>query len=353
MVEQRIDQFTDAFDAWIEAREGDIREAVSLTSERFHRQDVMHMLEHLRKRVTRDSLRSWVIASYHEGPQRDVLCMHAGNLPLVGFQDLIAVWLAGHRYQGKLSRKDPFLMDSLLRVLASRAGTERLEWSTQLEDLTVRASSHILFAGSELTVPQLRSHLEEEGRADGGTQWHIRTASFSVAWLKEASGHDYEDLAEAILRYDGSGCRSVKVVVSDVPLTADYCGVTDAFEVWWSRYGTYRKPTGQTLFDRAVLHAVERPYLLLEHMLLEMEGELNGNPDRILWLQGGQERVEALLGRYGGKIQSVYRSGHVSQTHVFEQELEPLSRAQDPELNWRPDGKDPLESLTIIENHYQ
>lgn len=351
MVEQRIDQFIDAFDAWIQAREGNIREAVGLTSERFHRQDVLHMLEHLRKRVTRDSLRSWVKVSYHEGPQRDVLCLHAGNLPLVGFQDLIAVWLAGHRYQGKLSRKDPFLMDSFLGVLASRAGTDRLEWSTQLEDLAVRPSIHIMFAGSELTVPQLRSRLEGEGRADGGTHWHVRTASFSVAWLKEADGQDYEDLAEAILRYDGAGCRSVKVVVSDVPLTADSCGITDAFEAWWSRQGSYRKPSEQTLYDRAVLHAVERPYLLLEHLLLETEGELNGNPDRILWLQGGQERVEALLGRYGGKIQSVYGSGRVSQTQVGEQELEALARAQDPELNWRPDGKDPLQSLTIINNN--
>jgi hypothetical protein len=342
MIEQRIDAFMDAFTAWIEAKEGNIREAADRTSELFHRGDVMHMLGHLRKRVTRESLSEWVNHSYRESPPTDVLCLHAGNLPLVGFQDLVAVWLSGHRYLGKLSRKDPWLMASFLEVLSKRENESRLAWATNLDNLPVCPVGHVLFAGSERTVPAVRERLLGEGRADGGTQWHIRTASFSIAWLVGADGQEYRDLSEAILRFDGAGCRSVKVVVSDVPLTSGSCGVTDTLEEWWSRQPSYRKPTPQTKFDVAVLHAVERPYLLLEHVLLETEGELNGNPDRILWLRGGQERVEALVGRYGAKIQSVYASGRVSQTQVAGRELEPLARAQDPPVDWRPDGVDVL-----------
>jgi hypothetical protein len=345
MIEQRIDVFMDAFTAWIEAKEGNIREAADRTSELFHRGDVMHMLGHLRKRVTHDSLSDWVSHSYRESPPTDVLCLHAGNLPLVGFQDLVAVWLSGHRYMGKLSRKDPWLMASFLEVLSKRDNESRLAWSTNLDDLPVCPAGHVLFAGSERTVPAIRERLLGEGRADGGTQWHIRTASFSIAWLEGAVGQDYRDLAEAILRFDGAGCRSVKVVVSDVPLTSGSCGVTDTLEEWWSRQPSYRKPTPQTTFDVAVLHAVERPYLLLEHLLLETEGDLNGNPDRILWLRGGQERVEALLGRYGAKIQSVYASGRVSRTQVAGRELEALARAQDPKVDWCPDGEDVLAGI--------
>jgi hypothetical protein len=261
---------------------------------------------------------------------------------MVGFQDLVAVWLSGHRYMGKLSRKDPWLMASFLEVLSKRDTEGRLVWSTDLDDLPVRPAGHVLFAGSERTVPTITERLLGEGRADGATQWHIRTASFSIAWLEGADGHDYRDLAEAILRFDGAGCRSVKVVVSDLPLTSGSCGVMDALEEWWFRQPSHRKPTSQTKFDVAVLHAVERPYLLLEHLLLETEGELNGNPDRILWLSGGQERVEALVGRYGAKIQSVYMTGRVSQTQVAGRELEPLARAQNPLVDWRPDGVDVL-----------
>lgn len=342
MIEQRIDAFMDAFWQWIDVREGNIREAVNQTATRFDKLDVIHMLGQLRRRVRRDTLSDWAKSSYRETPPTDVLCLHAGNLPMVGFQDLVAVWMSGHRYVGKLSRKDPWLMASFLEVLSKRDTEGRLVWSTDLDDLPVRPAGHVLFAGSERTVPTITERLLGEGRADVGTKWHIRTASFSVAWLEGADGHDYRDLAEAILRFDGAGCRSVKVVVSDVPLTSGSCGVMDALEEWWVRQPSYRKPTPQTKFDVAVLHAVERPYLLLEHLLIETEGELNGNPDRILWLSGGQERVEALVGRYGTKIQSVYATGRVSQTQVAGRELEPLARAQNPLVDWRPDGVDVL-----------
>lgn len=345
MIEQRIDAFMDAFWPWIDVREGNIREAVNQTATRFDKLDVIHMLGQLRRRVRRDTLSDWAKSSYRETPPTDVLCLHAGNLPMVGFQDLVAVWLSGHRYMGKLSRKDHWLMASFLEVLSKRDHEGRLFWSTDLDELPVRPAGHVLFAGSERTVPAIRERLLGEGRADVGTHWHIRTASFSVAWLEGADGHDYRDLAEAILRFDGAGCRSVKVVVSDVPLTSGSCGVMDALEEWWVRQPSYRKPTSQTKFDMAVLHAVERPYLLLEHLLLETEGELNGNPDRILWLRGGQERVEALVGRYGAKIQSVYAAGRVSQTQVAGRELEPLARAQNPLVDWRPDGVDVLAAI--------
>lgn len=345
MIEQRIDAFMDAFWQWIDVREGNIREAVNQTATRFDKLDVIHMLGQLRRRVRRDTLSDWAKSSYRETPPTDVLCLHAGNLPMVGFQDLVAVWMSGHRYVGKLSRKDPWLMASFLEVLSKRDTEGRLVWSTDLDDLPVRPAGHVLFAGSERTVPTITERLLGEGRADVGTKWHIRTASFSVAWLEGADGHDYRDLAEAILRFDGAGCRSVKVVVSDVPLTSGSCGVMDALEEWWVRQPSYRKPTPQTKFDVAVLHAVERPYLLLEHLLIETEGELNGNPDRILWLSGGQERVEALVGRYGTKIQSVYATGRVSQTQVAGRELEPLARAQNPLVDWRPDGVDVLAAI--------
>jgi len=345
MIEHRISTFMRAFSAWIQAPEGDIRSAVERSAERFDRADIMHMLQHLKTRVTHENLQQWVDQSYSESPVSDVLCLHAGNLPLVGFQDLVAVWLSGHRYQGKLSRKDPWLMASFLEVLSKYDDQQRLHWSTDLSELPEIVAGHVLFAGSEQTVPTVKELLWATGRADGSTKWHIRTASFSVAWIREATGQDYRDLAESIMRYDGAGCRSVKVVVSDVALTSDSCGITDAIEEWWSKQPTYREPTTQTHFDVAVLHAVERPYLLLEHFLLETEGELGTNPDRILWMQGGQERVEALMGRYGAKIQSIYGSNQVKQKEIAGRSVEDLSRSQDPDIDWQPDGVDILRQL--------
>ena len=54
---------------------------------------------------------------------------------------------------------------------------------------------------------------------------------------------------------------------------------------------------------------------------------------------------KALVGRYGAKIQSVYAAGRVSQTQVAGRELEPLARAQNPLVDWRPDGVDVLAAI--------
>lgn len=41
----------------------------------------------------------------------------AGNLPLVGFHDVLCVFAAGHRAVIKLSEKDPYLLPAVLRIL--------------------------------------------------------------------------------------------------------------------------------------------------------------------------------------------------------------------------------------------
>ncbi len=46
----------------------------------------------------------------------------AGNIPLVGFHDLVCVFVAGHRSLIKLSEKDKFLLPYLLKLLAKIKG---------------------------------------------------------------------------------------------------------------------------------------------------------------------------------------------------------------------------------------
>ena len=68
------------------------------------------------------TLRRWLDDSLSHpdiSPRKDTVfyALHAGNLPLVGFQDVLAVLLSGAGYAGKLSRKDPWLIASFFDVL--------------------------------------------------------------------------------------------------------------------------------------------------------------------------------------------------------------------------------------------
>lgn len=346
MIEDRISRFLTAFDAWIHQKQGNLEEAIRRSRVYFTLSDIQHRLDHLKQHLNESALTDWVLRSYQATPSQTCLCLHAGNLPMVGFQDLLAVYLSGHAYFGKLSKSDPWLMASFIEVLKAHSSQGELQWSTHLEALPQQPMDRVLFSGSNATVPLVRQALAKAGMTNTHTRWLMRVASFSIAWLPNPSPTDMQDLAEAILRYRGSGCRSVKVIITNGDFKTWQCGIEDVFEAWWLRNGDVRKPTQPTLWDNAYDQAIERNHCLLESWLITSDSELNQNPDRILWICGGEEAVQECYQRYGPNIQSLYTSdpdrcpSHPGLT------IEPLYRAQDPDISWKADGVDVLSWLS-------
>ncbi|MCB0638744.1 MAG: acyl-CoA reductase [Lewinella sp.] len=64
-------------------------------------------------------LQAWVdgYAWPADQPVRTIGLVMAGNLPVVGFHDVLCVFVAGHRAKIKLSDKDPYLLPYLLKLL--------------------------------------------------------------------------------------------------------------------------------------------------------------------------------------------------------------------------------------------
>jgi len=66
------------------------------------RADVVYQLKHLADAITPESLRQWVQKSWSTSdstlqelqPTDVICCIHAGNLPMVGLQDMFAVVLS-------------------------------------------------------------------------------------------------------------------------------------------------------------------------------------------------------------------------------------------------------------------
>ena len=64
------------------------------------------------------SLEQWISAyTWEERPQKRLGLILAGNIPLVGFHDVICTLLCGHRAQIKLSSSDPLLIPFLVKKL--------------------------------------------------------------------------------------------------------------------------------------------------------------------------------------------------------------------------------------------
>lgn len=352
-LQSRIDTLLEVFNDWLTDDNEFLRQAIARTVEEeyfaFH--DIKYSLNALKSTLNRTALEEWVqrsgIRDDHDASGKNVLCLHAGNLPLVGFQDALAVLLSGARYTGKISRKDPYLLPTFLNEVKKTGSWSSIDvqWSHRLDDLEDMQNDAILFAGSEESVPGVRQAIEDLNLEKPDTRFLIRTAHFSIAYLDNRQEKHMEDLVEAIFRYGGKGCRSVAIVVSPYSLDTIKCELTDYIEAFWLDNPQHEKPKPSLQQRFAYNKAIERPQAWLDDFLLQ-EGGLEMDQDFICyWVQGNEEKVGELAGMFTDELQSIYITHPDIAIPGFEDKTEYLSDAQSPPIFWKPDGTDILKWL--------
>ena len=149
-----------------------------------------------------EALRRW-LAGYPlpVTASRRVLVVMAGNIPAVGFFDLLCVVCSGHRCLWKPSGKDEVLLDyivgELLR-LAPRLPVARYDGTSAVDA--------VIATGSDQAERYFRRHY-------AGVPQLLRGSRRSVAVL---SGHEtavqLAGLADDIWAYSGLGCRNVSLI---------------------------------------------------------------------------------------------------------------------------------------------
>jgi len=352
-LQSRIDTLLEVFEHWLTDDNEYLREAIARTVEdkyfAFH--DIKHSLNALKSTLNRTALEEWVersgISDDNDALEQNVLCLHAGNLPLVGFQDALAVLLSGARYTGKISRKDPYLLPTFLNEVKKTGAWSSIDvqWSHRLDDLEDMQNDAILFAGSEESVPGVRQAIKELNLKKPDTRFLIRTAHFSLAYLDNRKENHMKDLAEAIFRYGGKGCRSAAIVVSPYKLDEIKCELTDYIEAFWLDNPQHVKPKPKLRQRFAYNKAIERPQAWLDDFLLQ-EGGLEMDQDFICyWLQGDENRARDIASRFSEELQSIYVTHPDVSIPGFENKVEFLSDAQRPPIYWKPDGIDILKWL--------
>ncbi|SNR31818.1 acyl-CoA reductase [Hymenobacter mucosus] len=168
------------------------------------------------------TLRQWA-ARYPAEPAtpRQVGVVMAGNIPLVGFHDMLCVLLSGHVLLAKLSKDDTFLMrwvaDELLRLEPRFA--DQLQFVERLN-----AADAFIATGSDNTARYFEYYF--------GKKPHIiRRNRTSIAILTgRESNHDLGLLGADIFRYYGLGCRNVSKLY--VPENYDFTPLLDSLQPW-------------------------------------------------------------------------------------------------------------------------
>lgn len=179
-------------------------EAACAANEWFSPGDVRRAVQALAEEMLQpDKLAQW-LARYPALPvtaPRNVLVVMAGNIPLVGFFDLLCTLAAGHRCTIKPSSKDTVLMEYVVGLLRGIDPAVPVRFHDDTESVEA-----VIATGSNNAVRYFQSRY-------AGIPALLRGSRQSVAVLSgRETPRQIEGLCDDIWAYSGLGCRNVSLI---------------------------------------------------------------------------------------------------------------------------------------------
>ncbi|MBQ9471193.1 MAG: hypothetical protein IJU72_09630 [Bacteroidales bacterium] len=307
-VEQRIDAFIRLGDAirWaLEGRPSALPTAIAmaeLENPWFTRSNIERMLSEIATRwLTPEALRPWAL-SYIKStddavePKR-VGVVAAGNIPLVGFHDLLCVLVAGHALVLKPSSRDSALMKAIRAMLI---GVEpQFDGLFELTEGQLRGVDAIIATGGDGMAHVMRHYFERYPSI-------IRQHRNAVALIDgEETDDELDALGFDIFSYFGLGCRNVSLLL-----------IPDGYKMEhllgrllsWRPLLQHHKYANNYEYHRAIFALNREPHLDLGFALVR-ESEALDSPIGVLhyhqyasqraavdFLQRNAERIQCVVG---------------------------------------------------------
>lgn len=251
----------------------------------------------------------------------------AGNLPAVGFHDLLCVLLAGHKALIKCSSEDNILMQWLARRLAADLNaTDRINFTDRLKGMDA-----VIATGSDNSARYFDYYFSK-------IPIIIRRNRNSVAILSgNETGDELNNLASDIFSYFGLGCRNVSKLY--VPAGYDFNILFNALQPW-SHLMDHNKYMNNYDYHRAVYLMNRQPFLTNNFVILK-ESEQTASPVSVVHYHfyENEKALRHHLEEMKDKLQCIISS---SEGDI------PFGKSQKPEPWDYADGRDTLRFLLNI-----
>lgn len=295
--------------------------------------------------LSKSALQNWA-GERRSKSKSTVGVLNAGNLPLVGFQDFLAVILAGHTYLGSTSSKSPYLLPAIVsEVIAEVPGVEA---SFETAEGLFDKATTIIATGSDETKAWVELRCDQSNIAR--KRRLLRGHGYSIAVLDgRESEEDYDALAEDCLLHESLGCRNVGLIWA--PRNSSPDDLLSSFAHFRGVFPAHPETPGSLQMQQAFLEALDQPHAYgdgLEFLLSKGEPSVQ-SPGHIRWVEyDSLDEVRSWLQENHEQIQLVVAPKTVAKmlgsglTY-----LEP-GNAQRPSLTWRPDNFDTMAFLKQI-----
>ena len=265
---------------------------------------------------------------YYNNKNKQVALVLAGNIPLVGFHDLLAVLLSGNSALVKLSSNDNVLLPAIVEIL--EALTPGMKALVQFEEGMLPEFDAVIATGSNNTARYFEYYF-------GNKPNIIRKNRNSVAVLR---GNETKEtltaLGQDIFQYYGLGCRSVSKLF--VPEEYSFEALFEAIEPFQSLIEE-KKYENNYDYNKAIYLMSEFPFLDNGFVMLK-EDMSYASPigtvfyERYQDLDGLKSRLETDKEKIQCLVSEGFMEGEV-----------PFGSTQYPLLNDYADGVDTVEFL--------
>ncbi|HPF68382.1 MAG TPA: acyl-CoA reductase [Flavobacteriales bacterium] len=292
----------------------------------FSQENVRHALTGIAHLLETQGLRHWLSGYPDLGTvdPRTVGLVLAGNLPLVGFHDLLCVLLSGHDARVKLSAQDAVLLPAVVDLLARFEPqiTERVAFTQE----PLGQVDAVIATGSNNTARYFEHYFKHLPHI-------IRRNRVSVAVLDGSETEaELAALGEDVFRYFGLGCRNVAklYVPQDFDLDRFFRAIFP-----WQHIAGHNKYANNLDYHRA-LWLLDGADLLENGFLLLKEDSALASPVGSLYYERYTDRLEVdrVLAERAHEVQCIVGHGQV-----------PFGRSQFPGPADYADGLDTLAFL--------
>jgi hypothetical protein len=298
----------------------------------FDEQNVTNAFNGIIHLLDKENLQDWLF-SYDLSqvrPQKVGVVM-AGNIPMVGFHDMLCVLLAGHHLYAKLSSDDTYLMqllaDQLIRI--EPRFENKIHFVERLNDVDA-----VIATGSDNTSRYFEYYFSKKPHI-------IRRNRTSLGLLSgQETSEELKALGNDIIQYFGLGCRNVSKVF--VPEGYSFIPFFEAIESL-KTVADHHKYLNNFDYNKSIL-LVNQTRHLDNGFLLVTESEQMVSPISVLFYQTYKDAADlnALVEAVADKTQCLVSSeGWYKNSTAFGQ-------AQCPAVWDYADGVDSLKFLSQI-----
>ncbi|MBT1703410.1 acyl-CoA reductase [Chryseosolibacter indicus] len=295
----------------------------------FANESVSTAIEALSTVLTRRNLEEWLSPyKLQENTTKTIAVVMAGNIPLVGFHDLLSILITGNRILIKPSSKDSVLLKFVINKLLEIEPRfrESISFTEQLKNFDA-----VIATGSDNSSRYFEYYFSKYP--------HIIRKNRSSCALLTGFENEQElyDLGKDVFTYFGLGCRNVSKLL--VPNEFDFTKLLNA----WTPYKNimhHHKYHNNYDYQKSILLVNRIPFLDSEFVLLQ-ENERLLSPISVVFYEfyDSWEAATAKLKSQSDKIQCIVGNAKPATVKI--------GQAQLPQLN---DYADQIDTIAFLQS---